>query len=105
MGEGLPVPLEPCLPLSLYSTSAGVWFSASRSARSSQRIGLSGKSPLLLTPERHRRVQSHEQRTSLLVYSVTHGVNEFILVTQTIGGSLSCSALWCSHKRSNISQT
>lgn len=49
------MPLEPCLSLSLYSTSADVWFSASRSALSSELTEAQAewKTPLLLVPEQH----------------------------------------------------
>lgn len=88
MGEGLPMPLEPCLSLSLYSTSADVWFSASRSALSSELTEAQAewKSPLLLVPEQHWRVQSQKQGTSVLIRTIT--ANEFISVTLTQTGWL-----------------
>lgn len=79
MGEGLPVPLQPCLPLSLSRSSADVWFSASRSALSWELTEAQAgwKSPLLLSSEEFKVVSDGLQ------FSRTMGVNEFILVTQT----------------------
>lgn len=81
MGEGLPVPLQPCLPLSLSRSSADVWFSASRSTLSWELTEAQAgwKSPLLLSSEEFKVISDGLQFSC----TSTMGVNEFILVTQT----------------------